>query len=222
MEHFNLLNAKRAEGFSCPLGSVYPANPTPLVFDCRLWRASQLHSQDMGDNGYFSHYSQEGRSPWDRAEAQGISAHGENVAAGNAGAQAVLDQWLGSDGHCRNMGNAGFKMAAVGYAYSAASPYGHYWTQMFKSNLVEADTSCLLGARSPPPPPVPPEPPFPPPAPPGPCSGLPADPTLTGYVDSHTGLAITCTELADPATYDACHHTVIKTRCPVSCGVCGH
>ena len=30
----------------------------------------------MADNGYFSHTSQDGRSPWDRAEAQGIRSLG--------------------------------------------------------------------------------------------------------------------------------------------------
>lgn len=141
-EHFTLVNQLRSEGFACPNGATFAANQVPLQFDCRLWRASQLHSQDMADNSYFSHSSQDGRSPWDRADAQDISANGENIAAGRDSAQAVLEQWKNSDGHCRNMGNPSFKLFAVGYAFNAGAPYKHYWTQMFKTAKVDLDTSC--------------------------------------------------------------------------------
>ena len=143
VEHFNLLNAKRAEGFTCPEGAVFAPNPTKLVFDCRLWKASRLHSEDMGEHGYFSHTSQDGRSPWNRADAQGLSANGENIAAGRSGADDVLQQWLKSDGHCRNMGQPSFLMAAIGHAEVARSPYGHYWTQMFRSSLATPDHTCV-------------------------------------------------------------------------------
>lgn len=101
-----------------------------------------MHSQDMADNAYFSHSSQDGRSPWDRAKAQNINANGENIAAGRGSAEEVLEQWKNSDGHCRNMGNPSFKLFAVGYGFNAGSPYRHYWTQMFKIAEVDLDTSC--------------------------------------------------------------------------------
>jgi len=143
MEHFALLNAKRAEGFTCPGGTSFAPNPEPLAFDCRLWRASQLHSQDMADNNYFSHISQDGRTPGQRASAQGAPYGGENIAAGNAAPEAVLNQWLESNGHCMNMGNPSYKIAAVGYGYTSETVYRHYWTQMFASSAIAADTtSC--------------------------------------------------------------------------------
>lgn len=141
-EHFELLNRLRADGYTCPNGQSYAPNPEPLQFDCRLWRAAQLHSQDMADSGYFSHYSQDGRSPWDRSEAQGISANGENIAAGFASAQDTLEQWKNSDGHCRNMMKPNHKLFAVGYAFNGDSRYRHYWTQMLKTMEVPLDTSC--------------------------------------------------------------------------------
>lgn len=141
-EHFELLNRLRAEGFTCPNGQTYSPNLEPLQFDCRLWRASQLHSQDMADNGYFDHYSQDGRSPWDRAEAQGISANAENLAAGRALPQDTLEQWKNSDGHCRNMMNPNSKLFAVGYAFNDDSRYRHYWTQLLKTMEVPLETSC--------------------------------------------------------------------------------
>lgn len=141
-EHFELLNGLRAQGFTCPGGQSYAPNPVPLQLDCRLWRASQLHSQDMADNNYFSHTSQDGRSAWDRAQEQGIRADGENIAAGVGSAEAALDLWKGSDGHCRGMMNPDVKLFGVGYGYNGASNYKHYWTQMLKLAEVPLDESC--------------------------------------------------------------------------------
>lgn len=141
-EHFALVNELRKDGFQCSSGDPYPPNDTPLKFDCRLWKASQLHSQDMADQNYFSHTSLDGRSPWQRAQEQGISANGENIAAGRSTAAGVLDQWKGSNGHCHNMMNPGFTLFAIGYGYSAGANYKHYWTQMFKTSEVPLDTSC--------------------------------------------------------------------------------
>merc|ERR1719419_1283552 len=139
-EQFTLVNHLREKGHTCGATSFGPA--VALEFDCRLWKAAQLHSADMAAQDYFSHTSKDGRSPWDRAMAQGLSANGENIAAGSSTASGVLDQWKGSTGHCKNMMNPGFKMFAVGHSHEKTSTFGHYWTQMFRSSLVEADTSC--------------------------------------------------------------------------------
>jgi hypothetical protein len=137
------INKMREEGFSCTGGSVFAPNPVPLVFDCPLWKASQLHSQDMADNGYFAHNSQDGRSPWDRAKAQGTSGNGENIAAGSSTAEGALKQWHKSDGHCKNMGNPRFKTFAVGHASNEGSRYKHYHTQMFSSRGGTPNQDCL-------------------------------------------------------------------------------
>ncbi|CAJ1366556.1 unnamed protein product [Effrenium voratum] len=142
-EHFALVNQLRAEGYTCPNGASYAPNPTPLNFDCRLWRASRLHSEDMASQNYFSHTSLDGRSPWDRAEEQGISANGENIAAGRSSASGALEQWKNSDGHCKNMMSSKHHVFAVGYAYDSSARYKHYWTQMLKhSDVSDLDTSC--------------------------------------------------------------------------------
>jgi hypothetical protein len=137
------INKMREEGFSCSGGSVFAPNPVPLVFDCGLWKASQLHSQDMADNSYFAHNSQDGRSPWDRAKAQGVSGNGENIAAGSSTAEGALNQWHKSDGHCKNMGNPGFKRFGVGYGFNSGAPYKHYHTQMFGSSSQVPSQDCL-------------------------------------------------------------------------------
>jgi len=140
-EHFGLLNSLRAEGFACPSKS-FPPNPVALKFDCRLWAAAQLHSQDMADRNYFSHTSLSGLSPWQRATAQGISANAENIAAGGSTASSTLEQWKTSDGHCLNMMSSNMKLFGIGYGYNAGSTYRHYWTEMLKIDDVPLDESC--------------------------------------------------------------------------------
>jgi len=140
-ELFNLLNKLRADGFTCPHGTAFAPNSDALKFDCRLWRAAKLHAGDMAENHYFSHTSRDGRSPWDRAADQGVSANGENIAAGESNASATLQQLEDSDHHCKNMLDPTFKVAAVGYA--AGGSYKHYWTQVFsEGNSSDLDTSC--------------------------------------------------------------------------------
>jgi uncharacterized protein YkwD len=57
-----------------------------------------LHSSDFG-------HSEDGTSPADRAAAQGYnwSRIGENIAAGQQTAQAVMTAWMGSPGHRQNI-----------------------------------------------------------------------------------------------------------------------
>ena len=57
---------------------------------------------------------------------------GENIAAGNATPEAVVDQWMHSPGHRANILNKDFKELGVGYYYKENSTYKHYWIQMFR------------------------------------------------------------------------------------------
>lgn len=138
-ESFRLLNELRKAGFTCPNGANYPPNNTPLLFDCRLWRASYLHSEDMAKNNYFSHTSRDGRSPWDRAKAQAngaFIANAENIAINNVAAAGAIEAWKRSDGHCRGMMNASRTSMGVG-------SYERHWTQMLGGqNANQVDTSC--------------------------------------------------------------------------------
>mmetsp|Transcript_80197 Transcript_80197/g.227047 ORF Transcript_80197/g.227047 Transcript_80197/m.227047 type:complete len:632 (+) Transcript_80197:68-1963(+) len=145
-EHFNLVNQLRREGYRCPLGSYYPPNYDPMIFECRLWRAAKGHSRDMADRDYFSHTSPDGRSPWDRARAQGISASGENIAASCATPACALEQFKGSDPHCNILMNAGLRMFGGAVGYNSASQWKYYWTQMFTAGEVVGETSCYPSA----------------------------------------------------------------------------
>ena len=57
---------------------------------------------------------------------------GENIAAGHTSAKAVMDTWMDSDGHRRNILNDNYTRIGVG-VYKASD--GHiYWVQMFTSD----------------------------------------------------------------------------------------
>lgn len=135
------LNEMRAKGYTCPHGQVFEPNPVPLRWDCKLYEAARLHSKDMADQDYFSHTSLDGRSPWQRANEQGVSAHAENIAAGSP---PPVPRWAASNGHCLNMFNPDMKVVVVGHHLNYGSTYDHYWTQLFSRNEPSEDTSCYL------------------------------------------------------------------------------
>lgn len=126
-----LVNQLRAAGATCG-GTAYP--PVPAVtLDTRLRDSARAHALDMGQNGYFAHNSQDGRTPFQRMADAGYSGApvSENIAAGNGTAQATFSQWVGSAGHCANMMSANANELGVGYANVGGSPYTHYWVQNF-------------------------------------------------------------------------------------------
>ncbi|KYF60647.1 hypothetical protein BE15_15270 [Sorangium cellulosum] len=107
-------------------------------------RAAQGHSEDMRDKNYFSHSSQDGRTPWTRMcnacyeLGCGGTAMAENIAAGNSGAQGTFDQWKNSDGHNKNMLGSNFKVIGIGRA-TGGGTYGSYWTTVFGGS---SEASC--------------------------------------------------------------------------------
>jgi uncharacterized protein YkwD len=128
-EVFALVNQARSRARSC--GAESFAAAPPLRWDDRLGRAAQAHSADMAAKNYFSHTSADGRSFSERIRAEGysFSRAGENIAAGQRTAAQVVDTWLKSPGHCRNIMNPAFGDLGVGQA--AGGSFGVYWTQDF-------------------------------------------------------------------------------------------
>ncbi len=99
-----------------------------LTLNWELSRVARYKSQDMVDKRYFSHTSPTYGSPFQMMQAFGISYRmaGENIAYGYSTPQQVVNAWMNSEGHRKNILNAGFTQIGVGYV-----PQGHYWTQMF-------------------------------------------------------------------------------------------
>ncbi|WP_018349932.1 sigma-70 family RNA polymerase sigma factor [Longispora albida] len=119
MQVLAITNQRRAE-----------AGCGPLHWDDKLAKAAAGHSTDMANRGYFDHNTPEGVTPWDRAKAAGyMEPAAENIAAGNASAEATMKQWMNSPGHKANILNCSFKALGVGRA--TGGPYRYYWTQVF-------------------------------------------------------------------------------------------
>ncbi|MBE0568454.1 MAG: CAP domain-containing protein [Deltaproteobacteria bacterium] len=110
-----------------------PYGPAPPVsWSDSLAMAAYLHSEDMALNNFFSHTGSDGSSAGQRISRQGYSwrAYGENIAVGNQTVSSVLQGWLGSEGHCRNLMDPAFTEVGAGYAIG---PFGgnlaaRYWT----------------------------------------------------------------------------------------------
>jgi uncharacterized YkwD family protein/spore coat assembly protein SafA len=103
----------------------------PLTANWQLARVARYKSEDMRDKGYFSHTSPTYGSPFDMMKNFRVSysSAGENIAAGQTTAQAVMDSWMNSPGHRQNILSANYTEIGVGYC--SGGSYRHYWTQMF-------------------------------------------------------------------------------------------
>ncbi|TFV59031.1 CAP domain-containing protein [Geodermatophilus sp. DF01-2] len=105
------------------------AGCAPVVADAPLAAVARAHSADMRDRDYFSHTSPEGLSPFDRAEQAGVDySRAENIAYGQAGADAVMQAWMDSPGHRENILDCELTKLGVGVA---EGPGGPWWTQLF-------------------------------------------------------------------------------------------
>ncbi|WP_437112357.1 CAP domain-containing protein [Streptomyces syringium] len=105
------------------------AGRRPVRADARLARLAQDFSEDMARRGFFAHTDPDGRTPWDRAAKRGITTlGGENIARGHSDAQAVMEAWMRSPGHRRNILNGDYRTIGIGMH---SGPGGPWWTQEF-------------------------------------------------------------------------------------------
>lgn len=122
MQAFNLVNEEREKhGLS------------PLKYSKELEAVAYAHSKDMAEKNFFSHTNLEGLSPFDRMRNAGLSYSyaAENIAAGQTTAAAVMNSWMNSDGHRKNILNPNLTEIGIGVANGGS--YGIYWTQLFRS-----------------------------------------------------------------------------------------
>lgn len=98
----------------------------PYMWNSRLAVASQRHAEDMVARDYFSHTSLDGREFTDRADDAGYegSPRGENIAAGQGSAEAVMQSWMNSAGHRNNILSPSSNEIGVGLAE-------RHWVQNF-------------------------------------------------------------------------------------------
>lgn len=102
---------------------------SPVTTSAPLTALAQDFSEDMAARDFFGHTDPDGATPWDRASAAGVQGlGGENIARGQADAQAVMDAWMNSEGHRANILNCDYKTLGVGVHLGSGGPW---WTQDF-------------------------------------------------------------------------------------------
>ena len=99
-----------------------------LTLDQKLNDVALTHSKDMSQRNFFSHTNPDGLSPFDRMKRGGVSykTAAENIAMGYKTAEAVVNGWMNSEGHRKNILNGSFNKMGLGYFGT-----GNYWTQLF-------------------------------------------------------------------------------------------
>jgi len=94
------------------------AGVPPLRASSQLDRAAQKHAEDMLARGFFAHESPDGKTVRERAREAGYDwrAIGENIAEGQFTVDEVMDSWMKSPDHRRNLLDRGFTELGVGLA----------------------------------------------------------------------------------------------------------
>lgn len=93
-----------------------------------LAQAAQMKAEDMQNNNYFDHQSPTYGSPFDMMNKFGISymSAGENIAEGQSTPEEVINSWMNSEGHKRNILNPSYTQIGIGYSADK-----NIWVQMF-------------------------------------------------------------------------------------------
>lgn len=116
---FELINKERSkEGIS------------EIVFDDELLHVARNHCKDMFEKGYFSHYTPEGLSPFDRMDQSGIvyNTAGENLAL-SPNTDIAMQGLMNSPGHKANILSTDFGKVGVGVIDGGI--YGEMFCQEF-------------------------------------------------------------------------------------------
>lgn len=126
-----LVNQARSQSRRC--GNEFFKAAAPLTLSPVLEQAASAHARDMARYAYMSHTGHDGSTPEQRVTNAGYRWRvvGENVAMGSPNADAVMQGWLASPGHCANIMTAEFTEMAAAYALNPNTEYRIYWTQVF-------------------------------------------------------------------------------------------
>ncbi|WP_352400637.1 CAP domain-containing protein [Anaerotignum sp.] len=97
---------------------------SPLAVDADVMKAAQIRAKEIQTS--FSHTRPDGRSCFTALDEAGASYRGagENIALGQKTPEQVVNAWMNSEGHRKNILNSNFKSIGVGVDGTA-------WTQLF-------------------------------------------------------------------------------------------
>jgi len=98
----------------------------PLQFSRRLGRAAMTHACDMGVNNFFDHRGSDGSTSQRRVQATGYRdcIVAENIAWGYPRSEQIINGWMNSPGHRRNMLHPRIEEYGIGISQG---PKGPYW-----------------------------------------------------------------------------------------------
>ncbi|MEL6658303.1 MAG: CAP domain-containing protein [Bacteroidota bacterium] len=118
------INDLRAKGCRCGGNQMPPVGP--LRWNNTLATTAAQHSADMAKAGRLNHTGTDGSTAGDRIKRNGYSwrSYGENIAQGYPSAEAALQGWIESPGHCQNLMKADFMEFG-------AAVEKRFWTQVF-------------------------------------------------------------------------------------------
>lgn len=102
-----------------------------LKWDEEVADTARKHSEDMAANQYFSHTNQQGESPFDRMEEDGIRffVAGENLAYGQYSSIFAHEGLMNSMGHRENIVKADYGYLGIGAAFNKENQ--PYFTENF-------------------------------------------------------------------------------------------
>jgi len=129
-EFLAAVNKARSVNRRCGNTRYGPA--PPVSWSGNLAKAARLHSGDMVSNNFFSHTGSDRSSAGQRISRQGYPwrACGENIAVGVPTVSSVIQGWLESEEHCRNLMDPAFTEIGAGYAIGpyGGNPAARFWT----------------------------------------------------------------------------------------------
>lgn len=115
------------------------AGLSSLRLNSDLEKAAQRHAEDMLTRGYFAHESLSGTTVRERSRKAGYdwTAIGENIAFGQTSVDEVVETWMDSPGHRKNILGRHFTELGVGLALGKGKDgkYQILWVQNFGSPL---------------------------------------------------------------------------------------
>ena len=122
----------------------------PLTLETNVTRGAAWFSRDMAANNYFpyNHVDRFGRDIFTRlthCEA-GFTTWAENIAAGNASAEATFEQWRTSPSHNAVMLLSGVTSAGIARSFNATATYGWYWTLDLTNGSTSATSPSTTSA----------------------------------------------------------------------------
>ena len=120
----NMVNVVRAKGCTCGSKKMPPI--ATLTWNGKLEKAAIFHSADMARYDRLDHIGSDGSEIDNRADKVGYAWRelGENIAVGQTSITQVIQDWLKSPSHCKQLMSD--KVTEMG-----AAKNGKYWSQEF-------------------------------------------------------------------------------------------